>query len=404
MVNRQLVYWSHGTGRWLWWLLVTAPLWSVGAFIAVRDGILPPRYRELYLLQFLPSARIYWYWYVIFALAYVIVVMFFVAPAANGRTLRRVKERHRESFRQYRERTTVNSALIPQGLQGDSAEPNIVLYLDDDPIDVHSGSEGIIEGHSVFDLRALIITCKNEREVQPSRKVGGVGNVSGEITFRGYGARPFILPKEFCVWLSEPGDRVNFPVGATQRLVVATFEGDNLCAVQRRSAQRGPRVSSTKLASDFGDLFRVQIALYADSERNALKQGDYMLERDGGALDNPQWAGKPLLVPTRLWREWKINNLMILGRALDVQLESEGESDVMQSRVTAWLAMVTAFKTRHLSTPIIGNPPTGQARKNAFNRGFGLGKAPTTLKGKINAAVHGLQQDSDGLWVKPRSS
>src|SRR5437870_10820823 len=105
MINRELEYWKHGAGRFLWWLLVTAPLWGIGAFILVRDGLLPPRYRDVYLLQLLPNARVYWYWYAIGALAYVIIVMFFVAPAANRVTLRRVKERHRASFRSYRERT-----------------------------------------------------------------------------------------------------------------------------------------------------------------------------------------------------------------------------------------------------------------------------------------------------------
>jgi hypothetical protein len=105
MVKRQFDYWSHGTGRGLWWLLVTAPLSIPSTFLIIRDAILPIRFRDVFLLQFLPSARVYWYWYVIFALIYVIVVMFFVAPAANRATLRKVKERHRKSFNQHRERT-----------------------------------------------------------------------------------------------------------------------------------------------------------------------------------------------------------------------------------------------------------------------------------------------------------
>ncbi len=104
MVRRELDYWSQGTGRWLWWLLLTAPLSIPSAFIVIRDGVLPLRFRNTYLLEYLPSVRVYWYWYVIFALAYIIVVMFFVAPAANRVTLATERERANEKLRRYRER------------------------------------------------------------------------------------------------------------------------------------------------------------------------------------------------------------------------------------------------------------------------------------------------------------
>ena len=182
----------------------------------------------------------------------------------------------------------------------DSAEPNIVMRLDGGLVNAW-GSDLIYEGDYSSSYKTVVIRCKNERECSPSRKVGGVGNVSAEISFTGYGEKYFHIPGDLGAWLRERVERVNFPLGVTHKLVVAKLEDDKLYAVQRQSYESKTTVWFGELDGT-SDHFRVKVALYADAERKPLTSSDYILERDGRLFGRNETFAGPQLIPTRIWR------------------------------------------------------------------------------------------------------
>ncbi|MDQ1639950.1 MAG: hypothetical protein QOF62_3289 [Pyrinomonadaceae bacterium] len=208
--------------------------------------------------------------------------------------------------------------------QPDSAEPNIVMRLDGGMLSAWGVQEIIYEGDYSTSYKVIVIRCKNERDSSPPRKVGGVGNVSAEISFTGYGEKHVHIPGDLGAWLREYGERVNFPVGVTHRLVVAKLEDEKLCAVQRRSNQNKTTVWVGDL-DDTNDYFRVKVALYADSERKPLARGDYILERDGRLFGRDETFAGPQLVSTSLWRSSRALKFQIRLHEF-LKLDSDGVS------------------------------------------------------------------------------
>jgi hypothetical protein len=107
--------------------------------------------------------------------------------------------------------------------------------------------------------------------------------------------------------LSQQGDKVDFGVDATHRLVVTVIDGKNenlrLSAVQRRSVGLGKGVNETPLT---GDLFRVRVALYADFENDAIVDSDLMLDLNAFGSDEPK------LITRGAWKSGQVTKFILL--------------------------------------------------------------------------------------------
>jgi hypothetical protein len=284
MRSPQLDYWKHGTGRFLWWLVVTAPLWAIGVFIVIRDGVLPPRFREVYALQFLPSARTYWYWYVIGALVYVVIVMFFVAPAANRGTLREVKERHRASFRRYRERIASSPPIPTLDLQTShdlvKLKPNLVRSMGK-LIEAHWEKNGVIvqgsSGSAAGTFQVLPVLYHNSPDTRPKRRIAGLDAVYGELTYS-YFDRNDIQKIHHGAWLDESDNKVTIGITGKRNLVVATLESDNqLCALEREFDGAHPEGVTRPLELS-SDLIKIRTRLIAASDGSIIDNFEMILE------------------------------------------------------------------------------------------------------------------------------
>jgi hypothetical protein len=189
---------------------------------------------------------------------------------------------------------------------GIAADPNIIPRVE--TLDVHRDRDGnIIEGAGGRKSRAIVLRCKNERQSRPPRRVGNISNVCGQISYAGYGDRALRLPAESAAWLSQQGDKVDFGVDATHRLVVTVIDGKNenlrLSAVQRRSVGLGKGVNETPLT---GDLFRVRVALYADFENDAIVDSDLMLDLNAFGSDEPK------LITRGAWKSGQVTKFILL--------------------------------------------------------------------------------------------
>lgn len=240
------------------------------------------------------------------------------------------------------------------GVALDSAEPNIVMRLDGEILSAWGVQDIIYEGEYSTSYKVIVIRCKNERECSPSRKVGGVGNVSAEISFTGYGDKYFHIPGDLGAWLREHGEQVNFPVGVTHRLVVAKLEDERLSAVQRRSNQNKTTPWSGEL-DDTSNYFRVKVALYADSQRKPLTHADYILERDGRILGGAESPSGPQLTPTVTWRRLQVVSFQ--NRLLRFWLDNEGvPSEHVQAKYETCESEAAKFIEQHY----------GEAEKKLF--------------------------------------
>ncbi len=169
MTSRPRGYWSLGFRnrfrhwRFWGWALVTAPLWLIGAFILVRDGLLAPEYRNAYILQFLPSFRWYWHWYAIGLLIYCFGLLLFVAPVANQFKLAAERERSDKKLRCY-QRLRQSQFHPPPPHREVIAESNIEPIAME-TIHAFRNERGFIieTNETEATLRALVIPFKNNR-------------------------------------------------------------------------------------------------------------------------------------------------------------------------------------------------------------------------------------------------
>lgn len=398
MVKRQLDYWSRGTGRWLWWLLVTTPLSIPSAFIVIRDGVLPLRFRNIYLLQYLPSARVYWYWYVIFALTYTIVVMFFVAPRANRATLHKEKERHRKSFRLYRERT--GGADV--GPSKPTPEPNIVCELTE-TIDAHRGYGGIVfEGDEPppvvrfehnNNVRAVVARYRNKVRLD-GKPIGGRGNVSAQVTYTPYdGSKRLEVNRT--TWLSDDKFRVVFGINDPHALVVAAYDG-RLYSVQEDTHPIAEKKVKDILLS--GDLFSVCVNLVFEEDSKIISTRHFMLEV------TRQGVFKVVLTETFEWKREKLASFGLEAHnMIKRQKQGEPEED-LEKEFQDWQIMVDNFLKQHLDaayrdtfSPKPYVPPTTQP---AWIRHLHAGMQPVAFGDRVRAKIDILQRFIDSLWTE----
>src|SRR5215213_8286867 len=227
---------------WIW-LLVTAPITLVGAFLTIRDAVLPRVYGEIRIAEFLPSFYWYWHWYVIFTLVYLIVLLLFLAPAANHANLQRQRERGDEKARRYRQRLerSLTAAGAPPEISLDvlrktyelvPLQPNLEHPDQGEIENVHEGKYGVItRGHAENgkNFKALIATYKNSPNTRSKRRIVGIDNVTAQVdlvTFDGTEVQ-----SRYGAWLSEKDRKVRFEVTGKHGLIMATVEGDDLYAV-----------------------------------------------------------------------------------------------------------------------------------------------------------------------------
>lgn len=334
MVKRQLDFWGHGTGGWLWWLLVGAPLGILGAFSLIRDNVLPTRFRNLYLLQFI-SARSYWHWYVIFGLVYVIVVMFFVAPAANRATLKRLDELNRD-----------NAPPPPAQPVGVRAEPYVVAD-EMETVWAKKNDQGFIVETSESDatIRALVIPYKNQREHPSQRRVGDIDNVSSQISLESYDGESFRLTPGPAAWLSETRERLSFGRDdPTNRLVLATAaltDWSNLNAVQRQGATLGKAVREIPLE---GSYWRIRVILHADSEPKPIARSDYIFERDARSVWGSSYhISGPQLIDTATWRRERVKQFIIEADGFLKRDEEEIDKTQLNQDSANWQRSTAKF-------------------------------------------------------------
>jgi uncharacterized membrane protein YiaA len=274
------------------------------------------------------------------------------------------------------------TTTLPQPIEV-AAEPNLVFAPDDKPISVRRDLDGIlVEGDYGSDLMVWTVRCKNERQCRPVRKVGGINNVYAEISFRGYGDGYFSIPADRAAWLSERNERVGFPVGVSHRLVIATQRNDKLSGVQRRNSTLGGVVNETPL---IGDLFRVLISLFANSESDAIAKFDLMLD-----LKSPY-----MMVATSLWKHSHLLDRLLSGYKLDERHRKEGDSEELEEGIAKWQTEVARFLGAHYSDgdrAQFEGKPIGPIVPGAPRR-FTLGlPEPKTIYEKLSAQIKVLDR------------
>jgi hypothetical protein len=344
-------YWAlgfqHRFRRWrlFGWALVTAPLWLIGVFILVRDGLLPPDYRNLYILQFLPPFRWYWHWYVIFVLVYGLGVLLFVAPVANQITLAAERERANKKVRRYRRMRQPQGYPSPPPV-GVIAESNIEPYAME-IIPAYRNELGFIietsEGEAT--LKALVIPFKNSRHHRSLRRVGDIYDVSGEISWVSWDGGTFALKPGPAPWLSEEREKLPFRRDdQPNRLVLATAgisDYSNLCAAQRQTTTLGNAVREIPL---FGDYWRVSIKLHAESETRAIARYNFIFERDGHVLWDYQPVGKPHLIDIHAWKNSQLLRIVLEGYSL---LKGLRDGQDIANDHDAWQTATAEFLRRN---------------------------------------------------------
>lgn len=277
--KREKWYWFLGfqyrfPRRRIWVsLLVTAPITLVGAFLTIRDAVLPRVWGEVRIAEFLPSFYWYWHWYVIIALIYLIILLLVLAPAANRATLERQRERNDEKMRRYKQRVerSFQSVGAPPELSLDvlrktyelvPLQPNLQHPLEGIVEDAHEGEHGVItRGHSADNennFRALVATYKNSPDTRPKRRIIEIDGVTAEVSYGGFNGSGVRL--HHGAWLSEKDRRVRFEVSGRHGLIVATLEGDRLYAVERETTGVYPNgvTNRTELTSD---IYKIRIRL-----------------------------------------------------------------------------------------------------------------------------------------------
>lgn len=238
-----------------------------------------------------------------------------------------------------------------QAVVGVTAEPNIERRSVEIVPACRDEQGFIIEtDESSATLWAIVVPYRNERYSRPvGRRVGDINGVVGEVSYIGYNEKYFALDRAIAVWLSENRERLAFVRDASpHRLIVATIEGTNkekIYAVQRHGSTLGKSVRETLLV---GDLFRVRISLFAESETKAVTKSDFMLERDGQMFwDNPIFAG-PHLDSTATWRFGQTTRLILRGHDFWKRDREEGVNrEQLDADYAAWQNTVAEFVRRH---------------------------------------------------------
>ena len=332
MAKRSRVYWAIGfrqrfpRWRWLGWALVTAPLWLIGAFILVRDGLLHADYANTRILQFLPSFRWYWHWYVIAFLFYSFGVFLFVMPVANRITLTEERERSNRTIRRYQRMRQAQPQAAPIGI---IAESNIEPYKLETILACKNERGFIVETSAEkATLRALVIPLKNKRHHRTLRRVGDIYNVSAEVSWVSWDGDTFSLKPGPAAWLSE--ERTELPFrrdDQPNRLILAitgVSDYSGLCAVQRQTATLGEAVREIPLT---GKYWWIGLVLNAELETKPIGRYDFILERDGHMFWDYLESGKPNLIASGSWKSGLLTKKILIGYDLLKRLQ-EGEEVV----------------------------------------------------------------------------
>jgi hypothetical protein len=343
-------YWMVGLQRrfprWrvLGWVLVTAPLWIVGAFIVIRDGVLPPEYRDIYIWQFLPAFRPNWSVYVIGFLIYVIILILFVVPVANHATLAAERERANKKIRRYQRMR--EGQRRPEPDRRDLAESNIEPYSLE-TIPACRNEKGLLIETSAdkAELRALVIPFRNNRHHRSLRRVGDVYDVSAQISCFSWDGGTFDLRPGPAAWLSEEREKIPFRRDdQPSRLVLATTgvsDYSTLCVAQRQTATLGSAVREIPLS---GNYWRVSVVFHSESETKPIARYGFVLLRDGHAFWDYITSGTPHLETYSLWKSSRLTKHILTGYDLLKRIRV-GEDVVEEHQ--AWETETAAFLKRN---------------------------------------------------------
>ncbi|HXL82456.1 MAG TPA: hypothetical protein VN951_16385 [Pyrinomonadaceae bacterium] len=320
---------------------MTAPLWLLGVFILVRDGVLAPEHRNAYVLQFLPPFRWYWHWYAIFGLLYLIGLILFIAPTANRVKIAEEKERSQKRVRRYqRMRQSQFHPQQPLSVSGVIAESNIEPFPMETVLAYTDDQGFIIETvESNATLRAVVIPYRNNRNHRSLRRVGDIEGVSAEISWSSWGNSSVTVLKSGPVaWLSEKREKLSFHRDdpAHKLVLVSTDLADysNLYGVQRQAATLGKTIRDSKL---FGSCWRVQITFYAESEAKPVARYDWIFERDEDLAITPHVLG------TSTWKGFALTKHVLAG--YDFLKRVRANEDIITEYET-WQTDTAAF-VRH---------------------------------------------------------
>jgi hypothetical protein len=378
--------------RWrvLGWASVSAPLAVLVAALALRDW-LSQEDRVWLHLQYLPSVKTYWLYYLIGVLAYFLLVLLFVAPVANQVTVADAiaseRERANRRLRRYRER--MRRPQDPRPESEDVIAESYITPEEQKLVWAYRNEHGFIidTDEPNATLRALVVPYKNQRNHPSFRRVGDIDNVSGEISWTSYDEGGFRLNAGPVVWLSEERERLPFRRdSAAHRMVLATLgltNSQNLCAVQRRNTTLGRQVTETHLV---GDRWRVRVALFAPSESKALRRSDVIVERDGHSHWDGCPEGQPYLVGIGSWRNTNRLGLMIQAYGF---LDRIRKNEDVNAEYEDWQRTGATFIERDYSEKEKSRFLFEKLGKGPFAR---LPEQPTTLTDRINRQIAVLER------------
>jgi hypothetical protein len=388
---RKRGYWfagfQHRFKHWrvLGWVAVSAPVGVLVAALAFRDW-LSPEDRVWMHLQYLPSVKMYWPYYLIGVLAYFLLVLLFVVPAANQVTLAAAVAAEREHAKKKIERyqrmrqSQTQPPPLPSGVM---AESNIEPYAME-TVGAYKDEHGFMIERSADDatLRALVIPYKNNRHHRSLRRVGDIDNVSAEISWVSWDGSGFNLRAGPAAWLSETKEKLSFGRDdQPNRLVLATTgmsDYSNLCAAQRQTATLSKAIREIPL---IGSCWRVRINLHAESEPKPVAHYDLILDKDF-------FGSKPELVGIGVWKDIRVTKLQLAAWEFLKRVRS-GED--ITAEYEMWQTETAAFIGR--------NYEEKPKSKFLFEKRGGTGrfspprpKQPVTLEERIKRQLETLDE------------
>ena len=219
-------------------------------------------------------------------------------------------------------------------------------------VDVHQDEEGaIVFGNSASNktFSALVVKYHNNDQVRsksvPSRKVGGIEEVSAEITFSRLD-KYSTLKIQRGAWLSEKDSRVSFRVNDTYNLIIATIEEDEpheptVSAIRRDydTPYKGNIPTREEL---HGDLISVTVRLIAEAESKTVAIFKYILE----ISREPEI--KLELQDAKYWVWLRLQKFTVEGLGFSDRLTEGENEEKLAEEVHAWETEAADFIGKHI--------------------------------------------------------
>lgn len=260
-------------------------------------------------------------------------------------------------------------------------EPNL-FYEAADETKAHKDERGIyIEGEAEGKetIKASIVNVKNRREGR--LRVGSAVDLRATIHYTFFDVEnrwSEHVPRG--TWLSEAVDTVTIEPDKSRKLVIATIENNQVCAVGRFEGSLTPRLTTCKEL--LGELVAVSVQLVTEVNGKDVGKIDFMLE----ITRTPSLTMS--LLRTHHWKGRKLLTFTKEGNALHERINTEGATDELKQAVNELREARRKFGIRHLREP-------AEAPKPPDVSGLILRRPPPTFADTVYGDTKRWSEEAD---------